>query len=235
MKKELFSMLDRRKSQRSFSESLSEEDMRKAESIAEGLESLTADRCAIRILDRRETSSPKGDKCILFYSDNSVSSHLNAGYMLEQFDLEAEMNGLGVCWYGFGRTKEKTADGLDFTVMEYFGKGVDLRTGENDFSRIPADAFWKGDGFDDVKRLVRLAPSACNSQPWLVRSEGNLIHVSRGEGKPSLMRGMIKRHFNLIDMGIFLCFLELSLEGLGYSFERRIIAEEHDIAEYFIR
>ena len=61
MKKELFSMLDRRKSQRSFSESLSEEDMRKAESIAEGLESLTSDRYAIRILERGETSSPKGD------------------------------------------------------------------------------------------------------------------------------------------------------------------------------
>ena len=72
---------------------------------------------------------------------------------------------------------------------------------------------------------ARLAPSACNSQPWHVDcSEGTLtVHQQSGFKNPLLRN--LGGYMNRIDMGIFFCFLELALEHESVGFGRSLLPD----------
>lgn len=231
----LYPMLMKRHSQRKFEGRIPAEKVSALLAYADGCASIDGSRSLVRLVPASDTSCPRGEYCICCYTEDGPYSLINAGYFLEAIDLYAESIGIGVCWYGFGRTKEKIIDGMPFRIMLNIGNGVDLRDGKSLFNRIDQSLFWAGEGFDEVKRDVRLAPSACNSQPWLVESSGDEIIVSRGYGKPSLLKGQYKKYFNLIDMGIFLYFMELSLAANGYAFDRNLLDGNEKIAEYIVR
>lgn len=85
--------------------------------------------------------------------------------------------------------------------------------------RKPLDEIWSGDTLG-VAEIVRFAPSACNTQPWMVENDGNSLTIFRYKkpGKRGIMPADKVSFYNRIDMGIFIFFLEKCLEHEGYSY-----------------
>ena len=106
-------------------------------------------------------------------------------------------------------------------------------------SRKSLEDIWEGDDLSGIGNIVRFAPSACNMQPWFVRNENDTVKVYR---YISPIRKWIMPidgvlHFNHIDIGIFLCFLELCLLDKGIPFERKLFIDDKNkrynlVAEY---
>ena len=97
------------------------------------------------------------------------------------------------------------------------------------------DEIWNGEHYRDIGNIVRFAPSACNTQPWKVTAEERALTVYRYKkpGKRGIMPADKVVHYNRIDIGIFLCFLELCLMQSGISYEREVFTDtaENDCEE----
>ena len=143
---------------------------------------------------------------IAIFSDGSDDGLLNAGFMYQQLDLYAQSLGLGTCWVGLGSLTEAepVPEGMKLAVMMAIGRpdGVPERT-PADFRRKNMQEL--ADQPDDRLEVLRLAPSATNSQPWFVTHDGDTLHIWREE------LGLIKQRtlgrMNKIDIGIGLCHL----------------------------
>lgn len=79
-------------------------------------------------------------------------------------------NNIGVCWYGRGNPVEPSYHGLEFVIMLAIAK-----TGEKNFrrdykksKRKTVEEIWTGEPYGALSEVIRYAPSACNSQPWLI-------------------------------------------------------------------
>ena len=229
----LYSMIFKRRSFRKFlDEKLTISEL---EAI---ISSYDRDIGTYKIEERKNTSCRLGDLCLLCYGDRKDPlSIMEVGYKIERLELYLQSKGVGVCWYGFGRTKEKMLDGKDFIIMLALGRlnPEELRKDISEFKRNSIDDVFSGPFDKRVAEAVRLAPSACNSQPWRIESTENEIFVYRTEGNTSIMRGGIKKYFNTIDIGIFLSILEISLEHFGYKYDKNIIGAESLIATYRIK
>ena len=92
---------------------------------------------------------------------------------------------------------------------------------------------WNGDNYLDIANIVRFAPSACNTQPWIVESKEKELKVYRYKkhGKRGIMPLDKVIYYNQIDMGIFLCFLELALENNNLEYDKSIFIEENHESE----
>lgn len=81
---------------------------------------------------------------------------------------------------------------------------------------------WLGEHIKGITEIARFAPSACNTQPWLVEHTGHTLRVYRYKKpeKRGIMPADKVSFYNQIDMGIFLCFLELCLlhGRISYTF-----------------
>jgi len=88
---------------------------------------------------------------------------------------------------------------------------------------------WNGNNYLEIANIIRFAPSACNTQPWIVDSSEKELKVYRyrKEGKRGLMPISMVKYYNQIDIGIFLCFLELCLNKNNIKFERILYVEEN--------
>lgn len=143
---------------------------------------------------------------IAIFSDGSDDGLLNVGFMYQQLDLYAQSRGLGTCWVGLGSltNDEPVPEGMKLAVMMAIGipDGVPERT-PADFKRRPMQEIT--DQPDERLEVLRLAPSATNSQPWFITHAGGKLHVWREE------LGIIKQRtlgrMNKIDAGIGLCHL----------------------------
>ncbi|NLD26127.1 MAG: nitroreductase [Acholeplasmataceae bacterium] len=243
--KELYKMIYQRKSVRKYDPalSISAEEMEAIKNQLVNLTPLVPDiRIKTVILEREKTTAKFGEYCLLLYSEKKPHYLLNAGYLLEQMDLFLASRNIGVCWYGLAKTKEKQVDGLDYVIMLAFGKSkiTDFRKDAFEFSRKSMDEVWKGAFDEEIKTAVRIAPSACNSQPWFFESENNMINVYRTKKIKTMIPARFLSYFNAIDMGIVLCFLEIALLHKNVAFERKLLPETQTkailigIAEYQI-
>lgn len=165
--------------------------------------------------------------CLIVYSEEANLWLANIGYMLEQWDLYLATLNVGVCWYGMGKVDEPKKEGLSYGIMLSFGKSneEDFRKSTDGLNRKEVDEIWySADGIanDNLAEIVRLAPSAVNSQPWDVEQDGNTLKVYRVKGKTPVLSGVLFKHWNKVDIGIFLCFLDVALESEGYSFTREL-------------
>ena len=90
--------------------------------------------------------------------------------------------------------------------------------------RKPLEQIWRGDEIIGISSIIRFAPSACNSQPWFVERDASKLTVFRYKmpGKRGIMPAKMVSFYNAIDIGIFLCFLNLCLENAGISYEVKI-------------
>ena len=194
-----------------------------------------------KIVPREETSCKSGEYCVLFYSEKTDYYLYNTGYMIQQLDLWLASKNIGACWLGLGRTKEKKYQGLDYVIMLGIEK-ADAMEFRQDFSkttRKEVPEIWQGDFFREMADVVRYAPSACNTQPWLVRSAPEKIDVCRVLGNRGIMPILKVPYYNKIDMGIFLLFMELSLQHRKINFERELLSDseqgkENHVARYTI-
>ena len=89
---------------------------------------------------------------------------------------------------------------------------------------------WNGNNYLDIANIVRFAPSSCNTQPWIVDSIENDLKVYRyrKKGKRGIMPVNVVKYYNQIDIGIFLCFMDLCLNNNNLNYEKTLYVEEDE-------
>ena len=200
----------------------------------------------IKIVKDSTTCKRGQEYCILLYSEKKDNYLQNIGYLGEQLDLYLVSKNIGTLWFGIGKVEEKQIDGLDFVIMIAIAK-VDspskFRKDMYKSKRKELSEIWNGDNYFDIANIVRFAPSACNTQPWIVDSNKNELNIYRyrKEGKRGIMPKDMVIYYNQIDIGIFLCFLELCLNKNNITFDRQLFVEKNLesekslIAKYLIK
>lgn len=233
----LYDMIFKRKSFHLFrgigNSRITEEELKDIENQFNKLKPLVEDiKVKIKIV-KNETTCRRGQEyCILFYSEKKDNYLQNIGYLGEQLDLYLVSKNIGTLWFGIGKVKEKKLDNLDFVIMIAIAK-VDsedkFRKDMFKSKRKELSKIWDGDYYTDIGNIVRFAPSACNLQPWIVKASPNKLEVYRysKKGKIGIMPKNMVTHYNQIDIGIFLCFLELCLNHNKLEYDRTLFIEDN--------
>ena len=236
MNKKLYEMIFKRKSFHLFRNigniRLKEDELKDIEKEFYKLKPLVADiKVKIKIV-KKESILRGQEYCIFFYSEKKDNYLQNIGYLGEQLDLYLVSKNIGTLWFGIGKPDEQQLDGLDFVIMIAIAK-VDspdkFRKDMYKSKRKELSEIWTGDNYLDIANIVRFTPSACNTQPWKVETTDKQIKVYRyrKEGKRGIMPKDKVIYYNQIDIGIFLCFLELCLEHNKLSYKRELFVEEN--------
>ena len=241
MDNNLYEMVFKRKSFHLFrnigSEHITSEELSDIEKEFSQLKPLIEDiKVKIKIV-KKESILRGQEYCILFYSEKKDNYLQNIGYLGEQLDLYLVSKNIGTLWFGIGKPDEKELDGLDFVIMIAIAK-VDseakFRKDMYKSKRKELSEIWSGDKYLDIANIVRFAPSACNTQPWKVEASEKEIKVFRyrKEGKRGIMPKDRVVYYNQIDIGIFLCFMDLCLEHNNINYKRELYVEEDREREY---
>lgn len=246
MKAEYYESIFKRKSFHLFrgvgNDKLTQGELDEIKTAYDGFEKLYPDiRTAIRIVPAGKVNfKHDAEYCVLIYSEKKENYLMNAGYIGEQLDLWLVAHNIGSLWFGIGKPDEASFDGLNYVIMFAIRKINDESKFRSDMfaaKRKPLDEIWSGDDLG-VANVARFAPSACNSQPWTVENRDGKLTVYRGKpNKLGIMTPAAASYFNRIDVGIFLCILEICLEKTGIGFERALFpddggAEKTKIAAY---
>ena len=240
MNKELYNMIFKRKSFHLFrnigDEHLSDDELIEIEKEFSNLKPLVEDiKIKIKIV-KKESILRGQEYCILFYSEKKYNYLQNIGYIGEQLDLYLVSKNIATLWFGIGKPDEKELDGLDFVIMIAIKKADSFDKFRKDMyksKRKDLSQIWSGDYYLDIANIVRFSPSACNTQPWKVEASEKEIKVYRylKEGKRGIMPKDKVIYYNQIDIGIFLCFLELCLEHNNISYKKELFVEENHYIE----
>ena len=238
MNNDLYNMIFKRKSFHLFmgvgKEKITDEEIDDIYKYFDTIKPLVDD-IKVKIKIEKNINKDRGQEySILFYSEKKDNYLQNIGYIGEQLDLYLVSKNIGTLWFGIGKPIEKELDGLDFVIMILIRKISNEDKFRKDMfksKRKEVEEIWKGDKYLDIANIVRFAPSACNTQPWIVEEDNNTLKVYRyrKEGKRGIMPKDFVIYYNQIDIGIFLCFLELCLNHNNIKYERKIYLEEnHD-------
>lgn len=247
MEENLYPMIFKRKSFHIFKEAghiSPEERTRIVESFSGCTPLVPGIRVEMKLVPGEETTCNRGQEfCILFFSERKPGYLANIGYMGEQLDLLLASMNIGALWFGIGKTEVKSESGLDFVIMLAIAKMEETRFRKDMFKskRKPLEEIWRGTAHRNIANIVRFAPSACNTQPWIVESEEKELRVFRYKkpGKRGIMPADRVTFYNQIDMGIFLLFLELCMDQEKLVFERTLLPDSGDreitpVAHYVI-
>ena len=218
-------------------EKISEEELKDIENQYNKLQPLDPSiKTKIRIVKEGASCHRGQEYCILFYSEKKDNYLQNIGYLGEQLDLYLVSKNIGTLWFGIGKVEEKQYEGLDFVIMIAISK-IDsedkFRKDMFKSKRKELDEIWEGDYYKDIANIVRFTPSACNIQPWIVEAKEKELDIYRYRkpGKRGIMPIDRVMYYNQIDIGIFLCFVELCLEHNGMKYKRELFIEEDVEAE----
>jgi hypothetical protein len=236
MDNNLYDMIFKRKSFHLFrnigDEKISEKELKDIENYFYTIKPLDPNiKTKMRIVKEGASCHRGQEYCILFYSEKKDNYLQNIGYIGEQLDLYLVSKNIGTLWFGIGKVDEKQYEGLDFVIMIAISK-VDkeekFRKDMYKSKRKEIDEIWNGDYYKDIANIVRFTPSACNTQPWKVEAKEKELSVYRyrKEGKRGIMPKDRVIYYNQIDIGIFLCFIELCLEHNGLTYKRELFIEE---------
>ena len=239
MNNDLYNMIFKRKSFHLFmgvgKEKITDEEIDDIYKYFDTIKPLVDD-IKVKIKIEKNINKDRGQEySILFYSEKKDNYLQNIGYIGEQLDLYLVSKNIGTLWFGIGKPIEKELDGLDFVIMILIRKISNEDKFRKDMfksKRKEVEEIWKGDKYLDIANIVRFAPSACNTQPWIVEEDNNntlKVYRYRKEGKRGIMPKDFVIYYNQIDIGIFLCFLELCLNHNNIKYERKLYLEEnHD-------
>lgn len=228
--KKLYNYLDKRLSIRKVNPNnlLTKDDLNKIISYLNYLQPLFKDLdVSFELVDKDKTNSKIGEYQLLIYSnkydDNDLNYLLNIGYMVEQLDLYLFSLNIGCCWLGLPKPKKEFKN-KQYVIMLGITKisEIDLRNDISLFKRKNIDEIWEGSFNEDVMNKSILAPSACNSQSWKVKVENNILYVYRDRNVKTIIPKGFRNFFNTIDLGIFMCFLEITMIYNDIKFERII-------------
>lgn len=220
---------------------ITEEDLLAIREAYDAFEPLYPDiRTAIRIVPATEVNLKRdAEYCIQIYSEKKDNYLVNAGYIGEQLDLWLVDRNIGTLWYGLGKTDEPTYDGLEYVIMIAIRKVDDESLFRKDMfkaNRKATGEIWEGDTLG-VAEIAKYAPSAVNSQPWFVKNEGDALTVFRYKkpGRIGIMSVPMVAYFNRIDIGIFLCILEICLAQKQIGFTRELFIDDGDGSKEFTK
>lgn len=232
---DLYDMIFKRKSFHLFrdigNEKLTEKELDEIRSFFDEIVPLNKDIKVKFVIDKGHNTCMRGQEyCILMYSEVKDNYLQNIGYIGEQIDLFLVSKNIASLWYGIGHAKERSCDGLDYVIMIAIKKADSpLKFRKDMFAskRKPLEEIWRGDNYLDIAKIVRFSPSACNTQPWLVKTLESRIDVYRYKGgKHGIMPKSKVDFYNQIDIGIFLFFLELCLKHNNIKYERKLYIED---------
>ena len=236
MNSELFPMIFKRKSFHLFrnvgEDKISEAELKDIEDAFPKFEALYPDiKTAIRIVKPGAVSFKRdAEYCILIYSEKKDNYLMNAGFIGQQLDLYLVSKNIGSLWFGIGKPDEKTHEGLDFVIMIAIRKVKDDSLFRKDMykaKRKPLEEQWSGDDLG-IADIARFSPSACNTQPWFVENSGDKLTVYRykKDGKRGIMPAAVTDYYNRIDIGIYLCILEICMAEKKISAERKLFIDK---------
>ena len=196
-------------------------------------------KTAIRIVPEKQTSCKRGGEyCILLYSEKKEGYLQNIGYLGEQLDLYLVSKNIGTLWFGIGKTKEEPFEDMEFVIMFSVRKiSDDSKYRKNMFKskRKSIEEIWKGVKIPGVTDIVRFAPSACNSQPWYVKNDGEIsVYRYKKPGKRGIMPADKVVFYNRIDIGIFICFMDICLEHCDIGFEKKLYPDDVEDKEFVL-
>ena len=241
MDNNLYDMIFKRKSFHLFrnigNEMLTDDELMDINNYFSKIKPLYPDiKVKMKIVKEGVTCMRGQEYCILFYSEKKDNYLQNIGYIGEQLDLYLVSKNIGTLWFGIGRAKEEQLDGLDYVIMMAISKVDSEERFRKDMyksKRKSVEEIWNGEYFLYFLDIVRFAPSACNTQPWRVEATQDELKVYRfrKEGKRGIMPKNMVIYYNQIDIGIFLCFLELCFEKNSISFEKELFIENDHEAE----
>ena len=236
MDSNLYEMIFKRKSFHLFrnigNEHIAKEELKDIENKFNELKPLVDNiKVKIKIVKDSTTCRRGQEYCILFYSEKKDNYLQNIGYLGEQLDLYLVSKNIGTLWFGIGKVEEENLDGLDFVIMIAIAKvdsSTKFRKDMYKSKRKSINEIWDGEYYLDIADIVRFAPSACNLQPWRVEATSDELKVFRYRkvGKRGIMPKDKVIYYNQIDIGIFLCFLELCLNNKKIEYDRFIYTEE---------
>ena len=237
MNNELYDMIFKRKSFHLFrnigKEHITNDELKNIEEYFSKLKPLVDDiKVKIKIVKEGATCRRGQEYCILFYSEKKENYLQNIGYLGEQLDLYLVSKNIGTLWFGIGKVDEKQYDGLDYVIMIAIAKVDSAEKFRKDMyksKRKELQEIWNGENYLNIANIVRFAPSACNTQPWIVESSEKKLKVYRyrKQGKRGIMPKDKVIYYNQIDIGIFLCFLELCLKKNNIDYNRNLYIEEN--------
>ena len=156
---------------------------------------------------------------------------MNVGFIGQMLDLYLVSKNIGTLWFGIGKPEEREYNGLSFVIMILIKKVDSAEKFRKDMfksKRKSIEEICQGNPILGVSDIVRFAPSACNSQPWRIIRNGNILELYRYRkpGKVGIMPINMVSTFNRIDIGIFISFLELCLKHEGYDFTKELFVDE---------
>ena len=214
-------------------ETLTVDEIQELKDFIKTIQPLSAEiKTEICIVPESETTCKRGGQyCILLYSETKDAYLQNVGYLGQQIDLYLASQNIGALWFGIGKPKDLQKNGLDFVIMISIAKmpAVKFRKDMFKSKRKPLSEIWIGNTLG-IAEIVRFAPSACNTQPWIVENTGCdlLVYRFKEPGKRGIMPADKVRYYNKIDMGIFLFMLETCLEHENYTYERALFEDTTD-------
>ena len=180
------------------------------------VEPLFPDICTeIRIVDRCTGKEKIGGLCnvkapyyAVLYSEPKEKSDMNAGFLMEQLSLYLETRGIGSCFVGMAkhRDKELEAKGFVQKIILAFGMPKDpnkFRDKEPKRMALDELCVYKEPPKAWVKEMLeaaRLAPSSTNSQPWRFVVYEHRIHVfsKKPLGERSLLNPFTELNFGIM-------------------------------------
>ena len=245
MNNTFYEMIFKRKSFHIFrnvgDESIKEEELNNIQKAYSAFTPLNPEiKTAIYIVPETQTSCKRGGEyCILLYSEKKDGYLQNIGYLGEQLDLYLVSQNIGTLWFGIGQTQEKPFVDMEFVIMFSIRKISDDSKYRKDLfqsKRKSVEEIWEGEHISGVTDIVRFAPSACNSQPWFVKNTDGRLSVYRykKEGKRGIMPADKVSFYNRIDIGVFICFMDICLAHSGIDFEKKLYSDDGAEKEFVL-
>ena len=236
MDEQLYQMVFKRKSFHIFKNTLiiSEEELAQIETAFLECKPLIPEiKVGMKIVPAAATTCKRGQEyCILLYSEKKEGYLPNIGYLGQQLDLILASMNIGALWFGIGKTDVRSDEELDFVIMIAIAKMEETKFRKNMFKskRKPIEEIWFGEYYLEAANIARFAPSACNTQPWIVESNEQELRVFRYKkpGKRGIMPADKVSFYNRIDIGIFLLILEVCLKHEGIVFERTLFEDKKE-------
>ena len=236
MDEQLYKMVFKRKSFHIFKNTLiiSEEELAQIETAFLECKPLIPEiKVSMKIVPAAATTCKRGQEyCILLYSEKKEGYLPNIGYLGQQLDLILASMNIGALWFGIGKTDVRSDGELDFVIMIAIAKMEETKFRKNMFKskRKPIEEIWFGEYYLEAANIARFAPSACNTQPWIVESNEQELRVFRYKkpGKRGIMPADKVSFYNRIDIGIFLLILEVSLKHEGIVFDRTLFEDKKE-------
>jgi nitroreductase len=169
------------------------------------------------------------------------------GYCMEKAILFITKMGLGTCWIGGTFKKSRFAEkacigeGMEMPAVSAIGYIANRKTIRERLTRANAgsdkrknvhelffsqelkelDSDFYSSPFGTVLKMVRIAPSASNKQPWRIicSRSGNDFHffLERTKGYDLTIKRYDLSDLQRIDMGIAMCHFDLAAKEFGFK------------------